>query len=51
VATDGHVYEVTPIKSVPGADEDIIQGIREGWLYKPQQVPVCFLYNIPITIQ
>jgi hypothetical protein len=32
-------------------DEDIINGIREGWMYKPQQVPVCFLYNIPIVIQ
>ena len=36
--------------SVPGADEDIIRGIKEGWEYRPQQVPVCFLYNIPIRI-
>lgn len=51
VATDGHVYEVKAVKSVPGADEDIIAGIKEGWQYKPQKVPVCFLYNIPITIR
>ncbi|NTX52411.1 PaxA, partial [Myxococcus llanfairpwllgwyngyllgogerychwyrndrobwllllantysiliogogogochensis] len=51
VSTSGSVYEVTPVKSVPGADEDIIQGLKAGWEYKPQKVPVCFLYNIPITIQ
>jgi protein TonB len=51
VSTTGEVYEVTAVKPVPGADEDIISGIKEGWLYKPQKVPVCFLYNIPITIQ
>jgi len=50
VGIDGHVFEVVAVKSVPGADEDIISGIREGWVYKPQQVPVCFLYNMPITI-
>jgi protein TonB len=51
VAVDGHVYDVVVVTSVPGADEDIISGIKEGWQYKPQKVPVCFLYNIPITIQ
>jgi protein TonB len=51
VGRDGHVFEVTPVKPIPGADEDIILGIREGWLYKPQQVPVCFLYNIPIILR
>jgi protein TonB len=51
VGTNGRAYEVTAIQSVPGADEDIIETIREGWLYKPQQVPVCFLYNIPITVR
>ncbi len=51
VGLDGHVYEVTVVKGVPGADEAIAAGVREGWVYKPQQVPVCFLYNMPITIQ
>ena len=51
VGTDGKVYDVVAVKAVPGADEDIISGIKDGWEYKPQKVPVCFLYNIPITIQ
>src|SRR5712692_8113995 len=51
VDTDGSVYEVTPIKSVPGADDEIIEGIKAGWLYKAQQVPVCFLYNMVVTVQ
>jgi protein TonB len=29
----------------------IIEGIKAGWLYKPQQVPVCFLYNMVVTVQ
>jgi protein TonB len=51
VGVDGHVFTVVPVQSVPGADEDIIRGIKAGWVYKPQPVPVCFLYNMPITIQ
>jgi protein TonB len=51
VGADGHVFDVVAVKSVPGADADIIDGIKGGWLYKPQQVPVCFLYNMPITIE
>ncbi len=51
VGIDGRVYEVGVVKSVPGADEAIVAGIREGWLYKAQQVPVCFLYNMPISVQ
>jgi protein TonB len=51
VGLDGHVYRVTPVKSVPGADDDIITGITNGWLYKPQQVPVCFKWKIIIEIK
>ncbi len=51
VDTGGSVYEVTPVKSVPGADDEIIEGIKAGWLYKAQQVPVCFLYNMVVTVQ
>jgi len=51
VDTDGRVYEVTPVKEVEGANEEIIAGIREDWLYKPQQVPVCFLYNMVVTVR
>ena len=50
VGVDGRVFQVVAVKSVPGADADIIQAVK-GWVYKPQQVPVCFLYNMPITIQ
>jgi protein TonB len=51
VGLDGHVYQVSTVKSVPGADEDISSGIKDGWVYKAQQVPVCFLYNIHVTVQ
>ncbi len=51
VDLDGHVYDVIPVKSVPGADASIIEGLKEDWLFQPQPQPVCFLYNMPITIQ
>ena len=50
VGTDGHVYDVVVVKSVAGADEQIAETLREEWLYKPQPVPVCFLYNFQISI-
>ena len=50
VGTDGHVYDVAVVKSVAGADEQIAETLREEWLYKPQPVPVCFLYNFQIRI-
>jgi protein TonB len=50
VGMDGHVYEVTATTSIPGADADIIQQLKDSWLYKPQQVPVCFLYRMVITV-
>jgi protein TonB len=51
VDTDGKVYEVIPVKVIDGANEEIIDGIKADWLYKPQQVPVCFLYNMVVTVQ
>jgi protein TonB len=51
VDTDGHVYEVTPVKPVEGANDEIVDGIKADWLYKPQQVPVCFLYNMVVSVQ
>ena len=51
VDTDGSVYEVTPIKAVDGANEEIVEGIKGDWLYKPQQVPVCFLYNMVVRVE
>jgi protein TonB len=51
VGTSGEVYEVQPVKGIEGATEEIIEGIRADWLYKPQPVPVCFLYNMVVTVQ
>ena len=51
VDTDGKVYEVSPVKAIDGANDEIIDGIKADWLYKPQQVPVCFLYNMVVTVQ
>lgn len=51
VGTSGEVYEVTPVKPIEGATNEIVEGIRADWLYKPQQVPVCFLYNMVVTVQ
>src|SRR5207237_2613864 len=51
VDLDEKVYDVVAVKSVPGADESIIDGIKDYWLFQPQQVAVCFLDNMPITIQ
>ena len=51
VDTDGKVYEVVPVKAIDGANDEIIEGIKADWLYKPQQVPVCFLYNMIVTVQ
>ena len=51
VDTDGSVYEVVPVKAVDGANDEIVEGIKGDWLYKPQQVPVCFLYNMVVRIE
>jgi protein TonB len=51
VDTDGSVYEVTPVKAIDGATEQIVEGIKADWLYRAQQVPVCFLYNMVVTVQ
>jgi protein TonB len=51
VGTSGEVYEVQAVKGIEGATEEIVEGIRADWLYKPQPVPVCFLYNMVVTVQ
>jgi periplasmic protein TonB len=51
VGTDGAVYEVTPVKAIEGATDEIVEGIKADWLYRPQPVPVCFLYNMVVTVQ
>ena len=42
LSTDGRVSDVTPVTSIPGMDQTIIQQIRASWVYKPQPLPVCF---------
>jgi protein TonB len=51
VGRDGKVTQVIPVQGIAGADTDIADGIREGWLYKPQPVPVCFLYNVNVVLR
>ncbi|MFN2546981.1 MAG: PaxA [Myxococcales bacterium] len=51
VDLDGSVYEVTPVKAIDGANDEIVDGIKSGWQYRPQQVPVCFLYNMVVRIE
>jgi protein TonB len=51
VDTTGEVYEVTAVKGIEGATDEIVEGIRADWLYKQQSVPVCFLYNMVVTVQ
>ena len=51
VDLDGSVYEVTPVKPIEGANDEIVDGIKAGWLYRPQQVPLCFLYNMVVRIE
>lgn len=51
VGMDGHVTKVEPVKSIVGADEEITEGIREGWTFKPQRAPACALYTVPVTVK
>lgn len=41
IGTDGHITDVTPMTSIPGMDQTLIEQIKAGWTYKPQPVPVC----------
>ncbi len=50
VGVAGRVDSVDVVKTVSGADEAIVAGIKEGWQYKPQAVKSCFLYNMPVKV-
>jgi eukaryotic-like serine/threonine-protein kinase len=50
VGTNGRVKTVDTVKSVPGADTAVAEGVKEGWLYKTQSVDSCFLYTMPIRV-
>ena len=50
VNTDGRVYSVNPLSSIPGADDSIVSTMK-SWTYKPQPVSVCFVANIVFDLQ
>lgn len=39
--TDGHIDSVTPMTSIPGVDQVVMDQIRTQWVYKSQPVPIC----------
>ncbi len=50
VGTNGRVSSVDTVKSVPGADTAVIDGVKDSWVYKPQTIASCFLYTMPIRV-
>ncbi|MCU1277264.1 MAG: Serine/threonine protein kinase PrkC, regulator of stationary phase [bacterium] len=50
VNNDGKVYQVNVLSSIPGADDAIVNTIKQ-WSYKPQPVSVCFVANIVYDLQ
>ena len=50
VNNDGKVYQVNVLASIPGADDAVVNTIKQ-WSYKPQPVSVCFVANITFVLQ
>jgi periplasmic protein TonB len=50
IDASGHVTTVTPVSSIPGADEPIIATLRT-WAFKPQPIPVCFIDAFQFIIE
>jgi serine/threonine protein kinase len=50
VGNDGRVYQVNVLASIPGADDAIVNTIKQ-WTYKAQPVSVCFVANIVYDLQ
>ncbi len=48
---DGRVSDVHVMTSLPGADDEVVNQIKAGWVYKPQPVPVCFVAAIQVTVR
>lgn len=42
IDTSGRVSEVTPVASIPGADEQVMATLRT-WVFRPQPIPICFI--------
>lgn len=50
LGNDGRVFQVNVLSSIPGADDAIVNTIKQ-WTYKPQPVSVCFVANIVYDLQ
>lgn len=50
IESSGQVSSVTPISSIPGGDASVI-GAVQGWRFKPQPVPVCFIRVFQFIIE
>ncbi len=46
----GRVSSVTVLTSIPGADDEVVQTVRD-WTYKEQLIPVCFAQNFEFVVQ
>jgi hypothetical protein len=50
VGLDGRVFEVTPLHSIPGGDEAIMEQIRSGWTYQPMPAKFCIKSQVRFRI-
>jgi serine/threonine-protein kinase len=50
VGNDGKVFQVNVLASIPGADDAIVNTIKQ-WTYKAQPVSVCTVQNIVFDLQ
>jgi serine/threonine-protein kinase len=50
IGNDGKVFQVNVLASIPGADDAIVNTIKQ-WTYKPQPVSVCTVQNIVFDLQ
>jgi hypothetical protein len=50
VGPDGRVYQVNVLASIPGADDAIVNTIKQ-WTYKTLPVSMCTVQNIVFTIE
>jgi serine/threonine protein kinase len=50
VNNDGKVYQVSVLQSIPGADDAIVNTMKQ-WTYKAQPVSVCTVQNLVFDLQ
>lgn len=51
IDNSGHISSVSIMNAIGGIDENIISQIKQGWVYKPQAMPLCFVSTIKLMIQ